>query len=126
MTMYADLSKETTFTSHLQIDRQDNDRIEQKLSFGDCEASQRHRTISSTAKIEGSRLLFENSPLPTQIFLLADGASCHCPLEVKLGHNFVLEMGWLLQPGIRQRIVRSYNEKGNWVSCTLVTEEKVA
>ena len=119
ITMYADLSKETTFTSHLQIEQQDDDRIEQKLSFGE-------RTISSVARIEGSKLLFENSPLPTQIFLLPDGASCNCPLEVKLGHNFVLEMGWLLQPDIRQRIMRSYNEKGNWVSCTLVTEKKIA
>ena len=117
-TMYADLSKETTFSSCLQIKQQDDNHIEQKLSFGD-------RNLSSVAKIEGSRLLFENSDLPAQVLLLPDGASCNCPLEVKLGHNFVLEMGWLLQPNIRQRIIRSYNEKGNWVSCSLVTERKV-
>ena len=119
MTMYADLSKETTFSSHLQITKIDDDRLEQKLSFGD-------RNISSVARIECSRLLFENSPLPSQVMLLPDGASCNCPLEVKLGHNFVLEMGWLLQPNIRQRIMRTYNEKGNWVSCTLVTERKIS
>ena len=119
ITMYADLSRETTFSSYLQIKKQDDNHIEQKLSFGE-------REISSVARIEGSRLLFENSGLPAQVLLLPDGASCNCPLEVKLGHNFVLEMGWLLQPNIRQRIMRSYNEKGNWVSCTLVTERKVA
>ena len=118
-TMYADLSKETTFSSHLEIKRRDDNQIEQTLTFGD-------RKISSVARIEGARLLFENSNLPTQVLLLPDGASCNCPLSVKLGHNFVLEMGWLLQPKIRQRIIRSYNEKGNWVSCTLVTEKKVA
>ncbi len=117
-TMYADLSKETTFSSHLEIKRRDDNQIEQTLTFGD-------RKISSVARIEGARLLFENSNLPTQVLLLPDGASCNCPLSVKLGHNFVLEMGWLLQPKIRQRIIRSYNEKGNWVSCTLVTEKKV-
>ena len=117
-TMYADLSKETTFSSCLQIKQQDDNHIEQKLSYGD-------RHISSVARIEGSRLLFENSDLPAQVLLLPDGVSCNCPLEVKLGHNFVLEMGWLLQPNIRQRIIRSYNEKGNWVSCSLVTERKV-
>ena len=116
-TMYADLSKETNFNSRLSIKKTDADRIEQKLSFGE-------RTISSTARIQGSRLLFESN-LPTQILLLPDGASCNCPLEVKLGHNFVLEMGWLLEPNIRQRIIRSYNDKGNWVSCSLVTERKV-
>ena len=118
VTMYADLSNPTTFSSYLQIKQQNSNHIEQKLSFGD-------RQISSVARIEGSKLLFENSNLPTQVLLLPDGASCNCPLEVKLGHNFVLEMGWLLQPKIRQRIIRSYNEKGNWVSCTLVTEKKI-
>lgn len=116
-TMYADLSQETNFNSRLEIRKTDANHIEQKLSFGE-------RTINSTARIEGSRLLFERD-LPTQVLLLPDGASCNCPLEVKLGHNFVLEMGWLLQPGIRQRIIRSYNHKGNWVSCSLVTEKKV-
>jgi len=119
ITMYADLRKETTFSSHLKITKPDDNHIEQKLSFGE-------RSISSVARIEGSRLLFENSPLPSQIMLLPDGASCNCPIEVKLGQNFVLEMGWLLQPNIRQRIMRSFNEKGNWVSCTLVTERKIA
>lgn len=117
-TLYADLSNPSKFSSKLRIARKDSDRIEQSLSFGE-------RTISSTAKIQGTRLLFE-SDFPTQIILLPDGASCNCPLEVKLGNNFVLEMGWLLQPDIRQRIIRSYNEKGNWVSCTLVTERKIS
>lgn len=117
-TLYADLSNPSKFSSKLRIKQIDSDRIEQSLSFGE-------RTISSTARIAGTRLLFE-SDFPTQVMLLADGASCNCPLEVKLGHNFVLEMGWLLQPNIRQRIIRSYNEKGNWVSCTLVTERKIS
>ncbi len=119
ITMYADLSNPTNFSSYLKIKKLDDSHIEQTLSFND-------KSISSTARIEGSRLLFENSSLPSQVLLLPDGASCSCPLEVKLGHNFVLEMGWLLKPDIRQRIIRNYNEKGNWVSCTLVTEKKVA
>lgn len=117
-TLYADLNNPSKFSSKLRIKQIDSDRIEQSLSFGE-------RTISSTARIAGTRLLFE-SDFPTQVMLLSDGASCNCPLEVKLGHNFVLEMGWLLQPNIRQRIIRSYNEKGNWVSCTLVTERKIS
>lgn len=119
ITLYADLRKPSKFSSYLQIKQQDENHIQQSLSFGD-------RSICSTARVEGSRLLFEtNNDFPTQVMLLPDGASCHCPLNVKLGHNFVLEMGWLLRPNIRQRIMRSYNEQGNWVSCTLVTEEKI-
>ena len=118
ITLYADLSNPSTFSTHLQIKQKDSSSIEQNLSFGD-------RTISSTARIEGSRLLFDHSDLPTQVMLLPDGASCNCPLQVKSGHNFVLEMGWLVRPNIRQRIIRSYNDKGNWISCTLVTENKI-
>jgi hypothetical protein len=118
VTMYADLRNPDTFSTHLQIKQQNTNYIEQSLSFSD-------RTISSIARIDGSRLLFEESSLPIQILLLPDGASCNCPLEIKLGHNFVLEMGWLLQPNLRQRIIRSYDQKGTWVSCTLVTEEKI-
>lgn len=118
VTLYADLSSPSTFSSHLQIKRKDSSSIEQNLFF-------KERTISSTARIEGSRLLFDHSDLPVQIMLLPDGASCNCPLQVKSGHNFVLEMGWLVRSNIRQRIMRSYNEKGHWVSCTLVTERKI-
>lgn len=118
-TLYADLSNPSQFTSRLKIERIESDRLKQSLSFG-------YRTITSTARIDGSRLLFEKDDFTSQVLLLPDGASCNCPLKVKLGHNFVLEMGWLLQPQIRQRIIRSYNDKGNWTSCTLVTEKKVS
>lgn len=118
VTLYADLSQPTEFSTHLAIKQKDRNQIEQSLSFGE-------HNISSIARIEGSRLLFDNSDFPTQVMLFPDGASCSCPLKVGLGHNFGLEMGWLLQPNLRQRIMRSYNEKGNWISCTLVTEKKV-
>ncbi len=117
ITLYADLSEPSQFTSYLEIEQKDHNQIKQSLSFG-------NQTITSNARIDGTKLLFDSN-LPTQIMLLPDGASCNCPLEIQLGHNFVLEMGWLLQPNIRQRMIRSYNEKGNWVSCTLVTEHKV-
>ena len=117
-TMYADLRNPTTFSSYLQIKKQDSSHIKQTLSFGD-------RQINSIARIEGSRLIFENSSLPSQILLLPDGASCSCPIEAKSGNSFILEIGWLLKSNIRQRIIRNYNEKGSWVSCTLVTEKKV-
>ena len=118
VTMYADLRNPDRFSTHLQIAKITSDRIEQKLSFGD-------RVITSTAKIDNSKLLFETNNLPVQILLLPDGASCNCPKEIKLGNNFVLEMGWLLEPNKRQRIVRSYDDKGTWISCTLVTETKI-
>lgn len=118
VTMYADLKNPDTFETHLKITKTRDNHLEQTLSFGD-------RNINTSARIEDNRLLFENSPLPIQILLLPDGASCNCPIEPKLGHNFVLEMGWLIEPLRRQRIMRTYNDKGNWTSCTLVTETKI-
>lgn len=91
------------------------DRLHQELNFG--------RTIVTSAQIEGSILKFDRG---VQIVLLPDGASSNCPVEVKLGQPFVLEVGWLLQPDLRQRLVRSYNEKGAWISLTLVTERRVS
>lgn len=119
VTRYADLRNPDTFKTHLKITQTNNERVEQTLSFGD-------RKITSSARIEDNRLLFENSSLPIQILLLPDGASCNCPLEPKLGRNFVLEMGWLVEPLRRKRIMRTYNDKGNWTSCTLVTETKIS
>jgi hypothetical protein len=119
VTIYPDFRIPDTYITHLQIEQQSKNYIEQKLSFGT-------RTINSMARVDGFRLFFENSDLPVQILLLPDGASCNCPLEIKSGQNFVLEMGWLLQPNRRQRIIRSYNDKGSWINCTLVTEEKIS
>ncbi len=101
VTIYPDSSEPTSSKTHLKISQKDNNHIEQQLSFG-------NRKITSTAKVIGSRLLFENSKLPIQILLLPDGCSCNCPLEIKSGQSFVLELGWLLQPNKRQRIIRNF------------------
>ena len=118
VTIYPDLRAPDTYSTHLTIARKNNNSIEQQLSFGS-------RTITSSAEIQDSRLIFSESNLPIQILLLPDGASCNCPTEIESGQPFVLEIGWLLQPNLRQRIIRSYDAKGNWVNCTFVTEEKI-
>ena len=118
VTIYPDFRTPDTYSTRLKVERKDNHSIEQQLSFGT-------RIITSSATIEGSRLLFKESSLPIQVLLLPDGASCNCPEEIKLGQPFVLELGWLLTANRRQRIVRSYDDKGAWVNCTLVTEEKI-
>ena len=116
-TIYPDWSTPDTYSTHLKIELKHSDLLETQLSFGT-------RTITSSATIEDSRLLFKQTGLPIQVLLLPDGASCTCPEAIKAGQPFSLEIGWLLQPNYRQRIFRSYDEKGAWVSCTLVTEKK--
>jgi hypothetical protein len=111
-----------TYPTRLKIQREDTNRLAQQLTYGTGASA---RTITSTAKINGSILHFDQGALPTQVLLLPDGASSNCPLAIKPGHFFVLEVGWLLQPDQRQRLVRTYSDKGEWVSLTLVKEQRV-
>lgn len=57
---------------------------------------------------------------------MPDGASSTCPLQIQPGQPFFLEVGWLLEPTLRQRMIRSYNSKDEWVSLTLVTERRIS
>ncbi|HEY9599476.1 MAG TPA: DUF3598 family protein [Cyanophyceae cyanobacterium] len=121
VTIYPDWRSPDTYATRLKLEQQ-SDRIIQQLTFGTGTSA---RTLSSTAKINGSILYFDQSPLPAQVLLLPDGASSNCPLYIKPGHSFVLEVGWLVQPNQRQRLVRRYSDKGEWMSLTLVQEQRV-
>jgi hypothetical protein len=121
VTIYPNFSKPETYPTVLKIHPEKGGLVQQ-LTFGTGSAV---RTITSKAQISGSVLSFSDSALPTQVLLLPDGASCNCPLQIKPGHFFVVEVGWLLKPNQRQRLVRAYSDKGEWTSLTLVTEQKV-
>ncbi len=122
VTIYPDWRSSDTCPTRLKLDRDDTNRLVQQLTFGTGASV---RTITSSARVNGSILYFDQSPLPVQVLLLADGASSNCPVAIKPGHFFVLEVGWLVQPNQRQRLVRTYSDKGEWVSLTLVREERV-
>jgi hypothetical protein len=122
VTIYPDWRSPDTYPTRLTLHRKDTNRLVQQLTFGTGASV---RTLTSTARINGSILHFDQSPLPTQVLLLPDGASSTCPLQVKPGHFFVLEVGWLLQPNQRQRLIRSYSNKGEWLSLTWVREQRV-
>jgi len=111
-TIYPDWRLPDSYSMSLKI-RREGDRLHQELSFG--------RTIATSARIEAASLKFDSG---TQILLLPDGASSNCPPEIQLRQPFVLEVGWLLKPDLRQRLIRSYSNKGEWSSLTLVTERK--
>lgn len=117
VTIYPDWRSPDVYATNLQVGLEDSGNLVQNLSFGD-------RTISSTARIEGSILYFDRGSSKVQVLLLPDGASSTCPLQVKLGQPFFLEVGWLIESHLRYRLIRSYNEKGEWVNLTLVKELK--
>jgi hypothetical protein len=58
-----------------------------------------------------------------QILLLPDGGHATTPTQIRLGHPFDLEIGWICQTGKRQRLVRRYDRTGKWYSATFITEE---
>ncbi|MBE9034097.1 DUF3598 family protein [aff. Roholtiella sp. LEGE 12411] len=135
VTIYPDWRSPDTYSTTVQLQLDEVGRLIQSTSFGDVSrqaaslrdaARTRLRTITSTATIKDSLILFDQDPQKqVQVLLLPDGASATSPLKVQLRQPLFLEVGWLIQPNRRQRMIRSYNDKGEWVSLTLVTEERV-
>jgi Domain of unknown function (DUF3598) len=126
VTIYRDLRSRSvsegdspdSYSTTLKLQLDNAGRLVQTTSFGD-------RTITSSATIKDPIILFDQDPQKQiQVLLLPDGASATSPLQVQPRQPLFLEVGWLIQPNLRQRMIRSYNEKGEWVSLTLVTEER--
>ncbi|BAU08457.1 DUF3598 family protein [Fischerella sp. NIES-3754] len=119
VTIYPDWRSPARYSTKMQLQLDSSGSLVQSLSFGD-------RTITSTATINGSILTFsQDLQKQVQVLLLPDGASATSPLKVQFRQPLFLEVGWLITPNLRQRMIRSYNDKGEWVSLTLVTEHRV-
>ncbi|MDJ0795444.1 MAG: DUF3598 family protein [Calothrix sp. MO_167.B12] len=120
ITIYPDLRPANTCATKMQLQLDNNGQLQQTLDFAE-------RTITSIGTIKGTQILFEQNPQnPVQVLMLPDGASATAPLKAQLGQSLFLEVGWLIEPTLRQRMIRSYNQKGEWVSLTLVVERKIS
>ncbi|WP_017318591.1 DUF3598 family protein [Mastigocladopsis repens] len=120
VTIYPDLRPPQSYPTKMQLQLDNAGRLMQSLTFGE-------RTITSTATVKDSIIHFNQDPQKqVQVLLLSDGASATSPLKLQLRQPLFLEVGWLIEPNLRQRMIRSYSEKGEWVSLTLVTERRVA
>lgn len=118
ITFYPDLRSPDIFSTHLKLKLESPEILTQTLSFDQV-------AFSSIAQIHGSILHFNQGENPIKVLLLPDGASATIPEKVELRKPFFFEAGWLVNPQQRQRLIRRYNDKGEWVSLTLVTEYKV-
>jgi len=118
ITLYPDWRSPTMTATTLSI-RREGDRLSQRLRTPEID-------LASTAAIEGSVLRFDQGSDPIQVLLLPNGASSNSPIRIPRGKPFFLEAGWLIEPSLRQRMIRSYDEKGAWTSLTLVTERKLS
>ncbi len=116
-TVYSDWRAPETTATSLTIRELGHGRLEQELAFNG-------RTIVSTARIDGKRLQFEEG-VPRRILLLLDGGSSNTPLQISHRQPFFVEAGWLVNNNERQRLMRSYNDKGEWQSSTHIIERRV-
>ncbi len=116
-TLYPDWRK-VQYSTRLTV-ALEGDRLVQHLSTPELQ-------FTSTAEIAANRLLFDQGKYPIQVLLLPDGASSNTPLSIPRGLPFFLEAGWLIQANVRQRMIRSYNAQGEWVSLTLINEQKIS
>ncbi|WP_017663196.1 DUF3598 family protein [Baaleninema simplex] len=116
-TMYPDYRNPEVSSSRLSI-RLNGTALHQHLQTPQFE-------LSSTGRVEGSRILFESGKTPMQVLLLPDGASCNTPLKIPRGLPFLLESGWLVEENLRYRLVRSYDATGQWTSLTQIVEKRL-
>jgi Domain of unknown function (DUF3598) len=79
-----------------------------------------------TITVNQSLLTFEQEGQLYQTLLLPDGASSTCPVTIRAGQAFFLEVGWLRSPTCRQRLIRDYNSNGEWTSLTWIVEHKIS
>jgi len=121
VTMYSDGRSPDFYSTKMQLHLESSDRLVSKITFGSNAT-----VISSSASIDGSVLHFNEGASPVQVLLLPDGGSCSLPVKSELRKPIFFEAGWLVEPDLRFRMIRSYNERGEWVSLTLVTERKVS
>jgi hypothetical protein len=117
MTRYADYRDPDVMQTQSVVERE-GDHLNQSLQFGN------HR-IQTSAQIDGNRLHFNEGAQPMLLLCLPGGASALVPQQIQPRTPFVFETGWLVEPNLRKRMVRSYGDKGEWASITLVTERKI-
>ncbi|EAZ90217.1 DUF3598 family protein [Crocosphaera chwakensis] len=117
-TAYPDFRPTDKMETSLEVKQVDNNKIEQQLTFSGT-------TLSSTANIEGNKLIFDKGDSLRQILLLPDGTSTNAPSKLELRKPFFLEVGWLVNEKERQRLIRNYDATGAWSSSTLVIEHKI-
>ena len=118
VTLYPDLRPSDTYTTRLAITRT-GDTVEQTLHIGDNAPP-----ISSQGTVSDQRIVFESGSQAVQVLLLPDGASSTCPTHIEPRKPLFLEVGWLVAPDRRQRLIRQYTAQGSWASLTLVTESR--
>jgi hypothetical protein len=117
-TVFPDWQPEQTIATCLTIGSAGANGVEQALQFGDSPP------IRTQGRQEANCLRFDQGQQPVTVLLLPNGASASFPTSIQPGQPLFLEAGWLITPDLRQRIIRTYHQRGTLVSLTVVTEHR--
>lgn len=120
ITIYPDLRSPDKYPTKMHLKIDNSGQLVQQSSWG-----YNPKVFTSTARIDGSILHFDSGSQPVEVILLPGGASAVVPVKFELRKPLFFEAGWTLEPGYRQRLIRSYNDKGEWISLTLVEERLI-
>jgi len=118
VTLYLDGRPSVTANTSLKCDRFSENQL--VLSSGE----ETNYPLKIAEESKHLCLNFEHNAQQYQILLLPDGAASTCPTQITPGNAFFMEVSLLIQPRLRQRMIRTYDDKGKWDSLTLVTEQR--
>jgi len=117
LTLYPDWRNSEPYSTHLTI-KKEYDRVIQTLKTPEL-------NLTSEGKIEGNKITFTQGNQAMRLLLLPDGASSLTPLKIENRQRFLVECGWLIEPNLRLRLIRQYDDQGAWINVTLVQERKL-
>lgn len=77
-------------------------------------------TYTIDSQVDRTRLTNQSN----QVLCLPDSAYVLCPTQIESGVQIPLEVGWSIEPNLRQRLIRTYTDRGEWLSLTFITESR--
>jgi hypothetical protein len=117
-TVFPDWQPEQSLETQLTLRLREPNTVEQTLQFSNGPP------LQTQGLQNGGRLKFEQGQQPVTVLLLPSGASATFPTSIQPGKSLFLEVGWLITPNLRQRLIRRYDSRGTLASLTLVTEHR--
>ncbi|BAQ66661.1 DUF3598 family protein [Geminocystis sp. NIES-3709] len=115
--LYPDWRNSQPYPTYLTIKKEEN-KVIQTLKTPEL-------NLTSKGIIEGNTITFSENNHDIRVLLLPDGASSTTPLKIENRQHFFLECGWLVEPNLRLRLIRQYDNEGRWTNVTLIKEKKV-
>lgn len=79
--------------------------------------------LEASARLDANTALFPEANL--QLMLLPGGVSISCPIRVRPGVAFALELTFLARPDFRKRILRCYDEQAQWIQTVFLSERRM-